>query len=163
MRCIGADQSSNPPATTDHSKQWMKMLGHPPRMLIVEDNLGILTSLTEWFEGEGWEVTGVIDGTAFFAAVEATIEDSEYALEYDCIITDISMSGIDVLAILEAMRVTDCQIPVAVISGLSDPMLPRQIEQLGMARFLRKPFRIANLNQEVCRLMRCALDDRTIG
>ena len=143
-------------------RRWEKLLGRPPRMLVVEDDPGILTSVLNWFEYDGWEVKGADDGSAFFKFVEDAIVEHSEELYFDLIITDICMPGLDVLAILEGLRVSGNPTPFVVISALPDPQLPRRVADLGGAQFFRKPFQLSKINQTVRRLLMASLDDKTI-
>ncbi len=163
MLCTGRrDQGSNTAYNPCTTEEWKKLLGRPPQLLVVEDNGGILSCVMEWFESDGWVVEGVEDGSAFFERIEPAISDVDFDLEYDCIVTDIMMPGIDVISILEGLRTTGCDVPIAVISAMPDPILPQRIFQLGNAEFFRKPFVISELYERMSTLLRCSLDGRTI-
>ncbi len=146
----------------EEAKQWSKLLGRRPRLLVVEDDRGILEAVGDWFDLYGWKVEGATDGSAFFNLVESMISGRNEQRRFDAIITDISMPGLDVMAILEGLRVAECGLPIVVISALPDRNLPRRVQQLGRAKFFRKPFVLSKVHQAVGHLLMCTLDDRTI-
>jgi CheY-like chemotaxis protein len=72
---------------------------------------------------------------------------------FDLIVTDIDMPWMDGIAAIKAARGSEIQSPVLVISGLSRPDLPAEIEHLGNAKFLRKPILVSALREAVDELL----------
>lgn len=142
-------------------KTWEKLLGRQPRLLVVEDDREILRSVMEWFEFDSWKVRGVDDGSAFFEVVEPVISGGVAEEYFDVVITDISMPGIDVIAILEGLRKVGCTVPIAVISALPDPALPQRVHDLGRAKFFTKPFQIGRLHETARQLLMSDLEAAT--
>lgn len=143
-------------------RKWNRLLGRQPRLLIVEDNRDILTSLAKWFASDGWSSHGATDGSAFFHLVSPVLEGESAGPNFDVIITDIAMPGVDVVTILEGLRQIGCEVPVVAISALPDPELPGRIEALGRSRFFAKPFSIAEVHRVARRLLLESLRECTL-
>lgn len=69
--------------------------------------------------------------------------------EYDTIVSDISMPGMDGLALLRAVRAHDLDVPVVLVTG--DPALATAMRALeyGAFRYLPKPFQLDTLTSVV--------------
>jgi len=118
------------------------------RILIVddaEDSRGILAIALRTIDG---------------ATVE-TADNAEEALRaissapVDLLITDIRMSGISGLELLTKLRESGCwpSCGAVVISGETDPELPRRAQERGAAMFFGKPFSAAAVRKSVITLL----------
>ena len=74
------------------------MLGETdkPKLLVVDDDTAALESLLQIFEIEGFEVTGVSDGTAALEALRAD--------EYGVVLSDLRMPGMDGMDLLKTIK-----------------------------------------------------------
>jgi DNA-binding NtrC family response regulator len=87
-----------------------------------------------------------------------TSDGSEHVLEsledreYDVVITDVSMPGVDGLQILKRVRARHSSTPVIVISGNGDQFRNLFLE-LGAFAYFSKPFRLEELESAVVQAM----------
>jgi CheY-like chemotaxis protein len=116
-----------------------------PRVLVVEDDSDILSSLVEVIREEGFDVSSAANGYQALAQLEQH--------PVDLIFLDLMMPLMDGWKFLEAMhaRFPDRHIPVVLLSAVHN--LPDEASRLGVARFLRKPFDlddVARLAHQIC-------------
>lgn len=72
---------------------------------------------------------------------------------FDLVVTDVSMSWMSGLQVMRSARNAGIDVPVLIITGLSDPALPAQVNRLGRARLLRKPIGLQTLLASVDELL----------
>jgi CheY-like chemotaxis protein len=77
---------------------------------------------------------------------------------FDLIVTDVSMPWLDGLNAVRSMRTAGLATPVLVITALEDEGIPTQVQALGPAMLLRKPFELGELEAAVARLRPRARD-----
>lgn len=106
---------------------------------IVEDDAAMRDALTDLLNSAGFEAIGFKRGEIFIR--------SGFARSCDVIITDIQLAGFDGLELLGAEIAF--QVPVIVITALTDPLLETRAESRGCFAFLRKPFEPAALLRHV--------------
>jgi CheY-like chemotaxis protein len=116
-----------------------------PRVLVVEDDTDILSSLVEVIREEGFEVSSAANGYQALAQLEQH--------PVDLIFLDLMMPLMDGWKFLEAMhaRFPELRPPVVLLSAVHN--LPDEANRLGVARFLRKPFDlddVARLAHQIC-------------
>ena len=102
------------------------------RILLVEDDQLLSSILSSHLKSSGFEVECAFDGDA---AVTRAIEN-----HFDVVLLDILLpqkDGFEVLATLKSMSATK-QIPVIIISNLSDDTTVRRMMNDGAASFLVK-------------------------
>ncbi|WP_105431619.1 response regulator transcription factor [Neorhizobium sp. T6_25] len=100
---------------------------------VVDDDAAMRAALTDLLDSAGCESMAFDSGEHFFA--------SGAAERSAVIITDIQMaeiSGLDLLAKLKENQYSD--VPVIVITALTDERLERRANAQGCYAFLRKPF-----------------------
>jgi len=108
------------------------------RVLIVDDEEGICSSLAGIFSDEGYETTCVADGDAALAALAAG--DSS-----DLVLLDIAMPGRDGVEILAEMRERWPALPVVMMSGHGTVETAVRTTRLGAFDFIEKPLSIDKL------------------
>ena len=108
------------------------------RVLIVDDEEGICSSLAGVFSDEGYETTCVADGDAALAALAAG--DSS-----DLVLLDIAMPGRDGVEILAEMRERWPALPVVMMSGHGTVETAVRTTRLGAFDFIEKPLSIDKL------------------
>jgi len=72
---------------------------------------------------------------------------------FDLIVTDVDMPWMNGIAAIKSARASGIQAPVLVISGISRPGLPAEVDSLGNAKFLRKPIEVSALRRAVSELV----------
>ncbi|MCI4660243.1 MAG: sigma-54 dependent transcriptional regulator [Neomegalonema sp.] len=128
-----------------------------PLVLLVDDEEDVRTSIGQALELEGFD-------TAAFARAERVLErvSGQFA---GVIVSDIRMPKFDGMALLDAVRAIDPDIPVILITGHGDVPLAVEAMRRGAYDFLEKPFATARLIESVsraARLRRMALENRSM-
>ncbi len=119
--------------------------GHGRRVLVVEDEPDIRESIHHTLTRAGYLV--------------ALAENAEQGVEalrtghFDAVVSDLIMPGGGGLDIVAAAGELDNAPPVLIITGVGDDASVGEALRRGAVRFLRKPFRLAELLQEVSRLV----------
>lgn len=106
-----------------------------PSILFVDDEVNVLRALERALHGrcDGWNIL--------------TAQSADEALErarvtaFDAIVTDVTMPGRDGLELLTALQAQEStrEIPVIILTGLSDVDLKRRALELGAVDLLNKP------------------------
>ena len=110
------------------------MLKARERIVVLEDDLGLRTSLCEALLEEGYDVTGA------GAAREAVLAAEESG--FDLIVADIRMAGMDGLDAVAAVRRCLPQIRIIVMTGYASEADSIRALRLGIHDYLRKPFEL---------------------
>lgn len=111
------------------------------KILTVDDDANLLELLTLQLQEAGYEVT--------------TAESGEQALAHlgvarpDLVITDLSMGGLDGMALFEAIHQTQPTLPVMVLTGHGTIADAVAATRRGMVGYLTKPFDAATLLSNV--------------
>ncbi len=110
------------------------------RILVVDDEPEILEFFTSVLERR-YQVDTAMDGADALTRIGTN--------EYDVIVSDISMPGMDGMRLLRRIREKDLDVPVILITGV--PTLDSAIEAVehGALRYLTKPVRPADLREIV--------------
>ncbi|MGH7416771.1 MAG: response regulator transcription factor [Candidatus Rokuibacteriota bacterium] len=98
----------------------------PARVLIADDEPGVLELLQEFLADEGYEVATAATGTE--------VLDLVAGFRPDVVVLDMAMPGMSGAEVLAALRGRGVQAPVIVISGATGAAGPRFFE------ILTKPF-----------------------
>lgn len=104
------------------------------RILVADDDRTLTTILAATFRKRGWEAKSALD------AMQALMLAKQEPVP-DMILLDLSMpggTGIKTLERLKASTVT-ANIPVVVVSGSTDPEMPKTVKALGAVAFVKKP------------------------
>ena len=115
------------------------------KILIVDDETGIVEEVKAYFEEEGYEVSTADTGKQGLEMLEKTRPD---ILLLDVKLPD--MSGLHILKICKA------QYPatrVIVNTGYVDQAAIDEAERLGRDAFLQKPFNLERLQEEITKLL----------
>ena len=126
----------------------------PLRILVVEDDLSILTGLSMNLKFEGFEVLQAQDGRA---GLEKAIDEAP-----DLIVLDVMMPGLNGFEVLEELRRRGNQVPVLVLSakGLeSDKIVGLN---LGADDYVAKPFSLQELLARVRAVLRRQQRDSSV-
>lgn len=74
--------------------------------------------------------------------------------EFDAVVLDLMMPGLDGAATLRELRRLLPSLPVLMVSGYGHERLLAQVEELGVDAFLRKPFTYAALSKALASVLR---------
>jgi DNA-binding NtrC family response regulator len=116
------------------------------RILIADDEPALLRALARLLGTSGYEVKAVDDGAR---ALEAL--DTE---DFDVIVSDISMPGMDGLKLLRTARERDLDIPVVLMTGAPAVETAIQALEYGAFQYLTKPIDGAQLDRVLDRAVR---------
>src|SRR3984885_3932149 len=102
------------------------------RLLIVDDERGIVIALKGLFSKEGYEVETAESGEEALEKVKAA--------PFHVIITDLSMKGISGLDLLRAVRLLDAECAVLMITAYGSQRIAVEAMKAGAEDYLPKPF-----------------------
>jgi DNA-binding response OmpR family regulator len=116
------------------------------KLLLVEDELSLMQSITEYFEQEFF----VVDGVSTYNAAIKKIEEADYA----CIILDINLPDGNGLQLLQQLRRLKKEDGVIIISARHSVEDKIDGLNLGADDYISKPFHLSELNARVKALIR---------
>ena len=117
-----------------------------PRVLVVDDDPGVLASLTEVLPRLGYTVTVASDGPE---ALEKVKEAWPHVVLLDVKLP--TMHGLEVLLCLRAFAPA---VGVVMVSGLQDEATIRAALTLGASDYLLKPIRVQELERSLIAAVR---------
>lgn len=118
------------------------------KLLIVDDEETIRFSLSQAFitAAEEYEVSVASD------ALQALEKLKKY--DYDLVITDIMMPGMDGFELIKKLKQYKPDIPVIVITAYGDEEKEQRSKKLGVVEYIEKPFDIHSIREKVFRLLK---------
>jgi len=111
--------------------------GDRPRILVVDDEQAVRDLLAKTLTMADYDVDSAPDG--------ASAIDRLRAVEYDLLITDLKMPGMDGLSVIREARRSAPDLPVIIITGYSTEASAIEAINLGVAGYLTKPFRLPRI------------------
>jgi two-component system, NtrC family, response regulator GlrR len=124
------------------------------RILIVDDDKDILSSLSTWLGNEGFEVLTVTSAEEALGQL--------HTVHPNLVITDLFMSGMSGMELLSTIHRDNPLLPVIMLSGQADIPDAVKATHLGSSAFLVKPIIKEELFDQVKRALRIS-SKRTIG
>ena len=125
------------------------------RLLLVEDEPGLVLTLTDRLTAEGYTVTSIGDGNA---AVDRALREP-----YDIIVLDVMLPGRDGFDVCRAVRQRGMRAPILMLTARGQ-VVDRVVGlKLGADDYLVKPFEMAELLARLEALLRRAPRARTAG
>ena len=115
------------------------------RVLVLEDDPDFREMLVRLLAKEGYSVDGAAKGIEALELARKT--------EYDLVITDIRLEGLDGLATLSKLMQSQPYIGSLVMTGYSNEEDSIRAVRLGVGDYLRKPFRLDDFVGAVRRLI----------
>jgi DNA-binding NtrC family response regulator len=107
------------------------------RVLLADDEKVYVESLAKVLGRRGFDVVAVFDGPSAIEAVSAT--------DFDVIVLDLRMPGMDGLAALQTIRKSDALTPVLLLTGYADLEPTTKALKSGAADVLMKPCPVETL------------------
>ena len=104
------------------------------RVLVVDDEPSIRDLLSRTLALADYEVDAAPDGT--------TAVDRLRIIDYDLLITDLRMPGVDGLSVIREARRLKSNIPIIIVTGHSSEASAIEAINLGVQGYLTKPFRV---------------------
>ncbi len=120
-----------------------------PRILIVDDELSMRDFLKILFEKEGYEVTVAPD-----AITALGLSDNE---QFDIVITDIRMPGMNGLDLLSELKHRFPDLPVVMLTAFASPDDAVQSMKRGAFDYITKPFHV----DEIKNVIRAAVKQKS--
>ena len=117
-----------------------------PKLLIIDDEDGIVREVKDFFEEEGYQVLSADTG-----------EDGKRILineNPDLVVLDLKLPDMSGLEVLKLLRADYPKSKVIVNTGYVDQNLMDQATDLGCDAFLSKPFNLIRLKEEVDKVLR---------
>jgi excisionase family DNA binding protein len=111
----------------------------PSRILVAEDDPGIRKLLVDTLVRNGYVVDTADDGLSAVQLVQRG--------DYDLLMTDLKMPGVDGLSLIREARRKNPDIPVIVLTGFSTHATAIEALHLRVYDYLTKPFRLAHAMQ----------------
>jgi DNA-binding NtrC family response regulator len=121
-----------------------------PHILLIDDEKIALSNLSHVLEREGYQVTACMDGESGLAEMQTT--------EFDLVLTDLRMPGINGMDVLHHIHETTPEVPVIMITGHASLDSAVEAIKAGAYHYITKPFRLAEAREVV----RAALELRRI-
>ena len=118
----------------------------PARLLVVDDEAAALKNLSHLLRKEGYEVTACQSGAAGLQALQQH--------EFDLLLTDLCMKGVDGLALLRRTKIRQPDCEVIVITGHATLDSAVEAMKEGAFHYVAKPYRL----DEVRQVVKSALD-----
>ena len=115
------------------------------RILIVDDEMGIVEEVKSFFEEEGYEVHTADTAKEGIDAVTQ--------LKPDLMILDMKLPDMSGLNVLRISKEVSPKTKVIVNTGYVDQQIIDEAERLGRDSFLQKPFNLERLRDEIDRLL----------
>ena len=114
-------------------------------ILLVEDEFGIAAALALLLEDEGYRVISAANGREALARLIDTVPD--------LVVTDLMMPLMDGAALGQALKANPSWqgIPIVMMSAVPETTLRQQFD--GYTVFLRKPFPIPTLFEQLARIL----------
>jgi DNA-binding response OmpR family regulator len=120
----------------------------PARILVIEDEPGIVDFLERGLAAEGFEVTSAFDGPSGLERASAT--------DVDLVVLDVMLPGVSGLEVLKRLHATKPTLPVIALTALGE--VDDRIAGLdaGAADYLTKPFSLSELAARIRAQLRIA-------
>ena len=135
-RDIDAWLSSSRPAARGNGPD-RATLTERPRILVVDDEQAVRDLLAKTLTMADYDVDTAPDGPTALERLRAA--------EYELLITDLKMPGMDGLSVIREARRIRPELAVVIITGYSTEASAIEAINLGVAGYLTKPFRLPRI------------------
>lgn len=116
------------------------------RLLIIEDEKDIVTPLKKSLEKGGYAVDYALEGEEGQSLAEIN--------EYDCILLDLNLPGIDGINIAESLRKKEINTPIIMITARSQVYDKLEGFDAGTDDYITKPFNLKELHARIKALIK---------
>jgi CheY-like chemotaxis protein len=122
----------------------MNMTSRNKTILVIEDDLDILSVIIKNLEHLGYHVITATDGMEGLKRLESDV--------YDLVVTDIVMPYVSGVGVVTAIKEKHPHIPVIAITGYGkEPEMAAMEKEVDLV--LAKPFKMSVLNDHIARLL----------
>ncbi len=117
------------------------------KILIADDDHDLVEVLSNYIEMSGFETLAAYEGVRTLEVVHKS--------KPDLVILDLNMPAGNGMYVLKTLRShwQTKKIPVIILTGLNDPNLKKQIEEMGAQDFMTKPYDSAELLHKIKKLV----------
>ncbi|MFN2100373.1 response regulator [Altererythrobacter sp. MF3-039] len=115
------------------------------KLLLVEDEDMVRTIATRALTRAGYEVTACADGEEGFDEVKG-------GGEFDLVVSDVVMPGMDGPSMARAIRELQPNLPILFMSGYAEEQLRKDIDMAEM-HFIAKPFSVQDIGDKVAAIL----------
>jgi len=105
-----------------------------PRILVVDDEQAVRDLVAKTLAMADYDVETVADGPTAIERLRTN--------DYDLLITDLKMPGMDGLSVIREARRQSADLPIIIITGFSTEASAIEAINLGVSGYLTKPFRL---------------------
>jgi two-component system response regulator FixJ len=99
---------------------------------VIEDDIGMR-------QGLSWLLTAAHFRVVAFTTAEEFLQHT-LAEEFDCLVIDVRLPGMDGLALRQTLRAHDRRVSALMVTGHDDEATRQRFRHAGITRWLRKPF-----------------------
>lgn len=118
------------------------------KVLVVEDDVDLLSSVRRYLSGIGYETSGAVNGKEALRLMEDK--------KYDVIVSDIMMPLMDGFEFAETIRAIDKTTPILFMTAKDDLASKERGFKAGVDDYIVKPFELAELKLRISALLRRA-------
>jgi two-component system, OmpR family, response regulator len=111
------------------------------RVLLVDDEVAFANNIAKLISKRGYEVIAVYNGESAIRAIEEN--------EFDVIVLDLKMPGLDGLATLKQIKKRQPNVEVIILTGHGSMDSGIDGIQLGAFDFIMKPVRFEDLHESI--------------
>ena len=119
----------------------------PTRIILAEDDDDLRCWVSTQLRKDGYDVTEARDGTELLALLATA--SSTPTRRPDVIVSDVLMPGYSGIGVLAALRSSDWDVPVVLITARRDEAIEEDAKRLGAAALVRKPFDVDDLRTAI--------------
>lgn len=125
------------------------------KVLMIDDNLQLVDMVKEYFSSHA--VIEVTDSACNGNEGLKLLEDR--ASEYDIVLLDLIMPGMDGIKLLEEVEKQNIDTKIIVLTSYNSPEVIRKVSGLGIKYFMLKPFELSDLESKILEYT----SDRIVG
>jgi two-component system, OmpR family, response regulator len=111
------------------------------RILVVDDEPKLVGFICRALSAHGFSVDGATDGARGLGLI--------HERDYELVVLDLMMEGLDGVTVLERTMRSRPDLPILVLSALSDVESKVRCFELGAADYMTKPFALAELRARI--------------
>lgn len=113
------------------------MTNSKKRILVVDDEVYLQTSISLWLKTDNYEVHTAGNGKVAF---EKILSDSSRNLSFNLLVLDIQMPIMNGLELMDKLNHLHISIPILVVTGYGDSTLLKELLKRNCNEYLDKPF-----------------------
>lgn len=120
------------------------------QILVVDDDGAIRSTVSLVLRRAGYKVSQARDGAEALAVIR---EAHEEGVPFDLLVTDMGMPRMSGWQLIESLKGAAMDLPIIVMTGVSDAVLCERVGQLGWGDLLEKPFDLKTMVARVGKIL----------